>query len=84
MTAKGTDLFLEKLIADPVEPDAFTYHTPSWSPLNAKKDLFWLKCQMWKDWCLTCQISAADEKKFIKSWEFGEQEPTWQRLIYET
>lgn len=69
--------FIDELTAKVRDPEEFTFLIPGWEPVDLKRGLWWIKSQLWEGFYVAYQIDSEKERVYLKSWEFGEDEPEW-------
>ncbi|MBE0462097.1 MAG: hypothetical protein ACTIDY_01530 [Halomonadaceae bacterium] len=69
--------FIDELTAKVGEPEEFTFLIPGWEPVDSKQGLWWITSQLWEGFYVAYQIDSKKKLVYLKSWEFGEDEPEW-------
>ncbi|HEY9197864.1 MAG TPA: hypothetical protein VIR60_00770 [Gammaproteobacteria bacterium] len=58
----------------------YSFLIPGWSPENSAMALRWMRSQLWEGFYVYYQVDHSAKQVRLKTWEFGEQEPSWEAI----
>jgi len=80
-TKEQTEIQVSALLAElKGKEHEYSFLIPSWSPENSPMALRWMRSQLWEGFSVAYRVDHSAKQVFFKTWEFGEQEPSWESI----
>ncbi|WP_353189840.1 hypothetical protein [Pandoraea pnomenusa] len=57
----------------------YVYLIPGWAPEDFAMAIRWIRSQLWEGFFVAYKIDETKQHVLLKTWEFGEEEPSWQQ-----
>ncbi len=64
-------------------PEKFSFLIPNWPVQDSQAGLTWMRHALWEGFYVSHKIDQHAKRVYLKSWEFGEDEPDWGALAYD-